>query len=103
MNKTQINTLEEYINNVFPKCTDERMDELYGLKIIRECYDTILIEDKWYDVDEDRNIIPESTSETVEIETWVQDLKFPIILLEWVTDEVVCIDMVSLSDFKSTF
>lgn len=103
MQKIQLNSLEEYINYVFPKCTEENMDKIYGLKIVREGYDTVLVDNIWYEIDEDGNKIPDSTPENVELENWVKELRFPIILLELITDEVVCIDMVSISDFKHSF
>lgn len=103
MKKTQISNLDEYINYVFPKCTEERMDKLYGLKIVRECFDTIIVDDVSYDIDENGNKIPESTPENVDLEIWLTQLRFPIILLELITDDVVCVDMVSLLDFKFYF
>lgn len=83
MEKIQINSEEEYRKFAFPICEeyDGKLDDLFGLKLIRECWDT---DEHGDSLDELGNIIPDDTAENVEVEQWIKDLKYPIIISYWI-------------------
>lgn len=111
MEKIRINSIEEYRKHAFDRCDKHgscdnvTINRAFGLKFIHDCYD---VDADGNDIDESGNIIPPDTAENVKVEDWVNDLKFPIILLEWIERgfdrsgdyTIVCVETVSLEDFN---
>jgi len=51
-----------------------------GLCPVYECWDSIQNENgEWVDVDENGNVIPEDTAETVALAEWMSDVEYPTI------------------------
>lgn len=83
MKKIQINSEQEYRQFAFPLCKkyDGKLDSLFGLNLIRECWDT---DNDGNNLDEQGNIIPDDSPENVKVQQWVKDLKYPIIVCYWI-------------------
>jgi hypothetical protein len=66
----------------------DHIDNTLGLLPVYECYDSIQNEDgEWVDIDEEGNVIPEDTAETVKLEDWVYGLEFPVIAVHCFDEE----------------
>lgn len=113
MDKKLINNITEYREWALETYDEweqnEYIGKAFGLCPQYECWDSIYDEDgEWlHDVDEDGNIIPEDTSQTVQLEDWVSEVEFPAIFVytfekgwDRVGDyETYVMDWVSLSEF----
>lgn len=112
MDKQLLRNLTEYREWAWKIHEDkdkEHIDEALGLCPIYDCFDSILNENgEWIDVDEDGNVIPEDTAETVKLEDWVYGLEFPVIAVYWFqkddwrgcSHEIAALDFVSLNEFS---
>lgn len=107
MKKKLLKSEQEYKEYCLPICEkyqNVHVDVALGLQIVRECYDT---DEDGNDIDEDGNIIPLETVDNVQVELWVSELQFPIILLHEIETEyikgsevsVILVETVSLSEF----
>jgi hypothetical protein len=110
MKKTQINSEKEYREYCFPICDkhhDYNINVAYGVNVTLEVYDHDPL-NRGIGIDEDGNIIPFETPENVQLADWVKELKYPIILLEWVEKDhdrmgdytIICVETVSISEFN---
>ena len=90
--------------------TSYHVADAVGLKPITECWDSILNDNGEYvDVDEEGNVIPEDTAETVALQDWAQEMSFPAIAFYWFQkddfrgcpDEICVCEFVSLNEFKN--
>ena len=95
--------------NTFYASSALEVGRVIGLNPIFECWDSIKNENgEWIDVDEDGNVIPEDTVETVALQDWMSDIEFPAVVvyaLEKDRDRLgefgnfLC-DFVSLNEFS---
>ena len=110
MKKTQLNSEKEYREYCFPICNKEHeypINKAYGINVTLEVYEHDPT-NQGIGIDEDGNIIPFETPENVDIAQWVKELKYPIILLEWIEKDfdrmgafsIICVETVSIHDFK---
>jgi hypothetical protein len=113
MDKKLINNLSEYREWAWQTYQDweqnENIEKAFGLIPQHECWDSVYDENgEWlHDVDEYGNIIPEDTAQTVQLDDWVNEVKFPAIFVHtfeqgWdrIGDyEYYVMDYVSLSEF----
>jgi hypothetical protein len=76
---------------------------------VYDCYDSIEDENgNWVDIDEDGNVIPEDTAETIKLDDWVYGLEFPVVTIYWFeqddwrgcSHEICACDFVSINEFK---
>jgi len=109
MTKKLIQNLSEYRQwawNTLTELDDNKVvaKEL-GLLPVYECWD---VNEKGEEIDEDGNVIPEDTAETVKIEDWVSELQFPVVAVYWLEKEydrhgdvtIVAVEFVSLNEFQ---
>lgn len=108
MNKTLIKNIQEYRQwawNILEKHKNRQtVEEALGLVIDHDCWD---YNDKNEPIDEQGNVIPEDTVDTVKLEDWVNTLDFPLIAVhtfekDWDRTgsfEIVMLEFVSLSEF----
>lgn len=82
-----------------------------GLLPTFECWDTIRDENgELVDIDEEGNVIPEDTAETVALQDWMNEVQFPAVAVYFFAkeyhrnvngdDEIYVCDFVSLSEFS---
>jgi hypothetical protein len=85
--------------------------EVLGMSPIFECWDSILNENgEWIDIDEDGNVIPEDSAETIALQEWMSEVDFPVVAVYHFEkvynrnvrgdDETYICDFVSLSEFS---
>lgn len=96
--------------NTFYASSALEVGRVIGLNPIFECWNSIQNENgEWIDVDEDGNVIPEDTAETVALQEWMNDIEFPAVIvysLDKGCDRLgefgnfLC-DFVSLNEFSS--
>lgn len=88
---------------------NENIDQALGLCPVYSCYDSIEDENgNWVDIDEDGNVIPEDTAETVALDDWVYGLEFPVVAIYWFQQddwrgcnhEICACDFVSINEFS---
>jgi hypothetical protein len=107
MIKTLINSKREYLEHSFPICDREHnnhINEAFGINIVMECYDHDANNNM---IDELGNIIPPSTIDNVKVDEWVDNLTYPLMLLEWIEfsqdrlgkSGVICVETVCLKEF----
>ena len=108
MNKTLIKNIQEYRRwawNVLEEQGDSQTaEEALGLIIGHDCWD---YNDKNEPIDEQGNVIPEDTVDTVKLENWVNTLDFPLIAVHFFEKgsdraggyEIVMLEFVALSEF----
>lgn len=85
--------------------SEGKADESLGLLISYDCWD---YNDNNEPIDEQGNVIPDETAETVKLEEWVEKLKFPVVAVYWIEKEfdrvgnvtIIAVDFVSQSDFQ---
>lgn len=88
-----------------------KVAQVLGLNPVFECWDSVPNENgELVDIDEDGNVIPEDTSETVALEEWISEVQFPAVAVYWFEsgysrnvrgkDEVYICDFVPLSEFS---
>lgn len=89
--KTLLQNLTEYRTwawDIAKSREQDHVDKTLGLLPVYECYDYLkdefgeIVTDEdgnAIDIDEDGNIIPPNTAETVKLEDWVYGLEFPVI------------------------
>jgi hypothetical protein len=113
MDKKLINNLTEYREWAWETYQESGqngyIERAFGILPISECWDNVFDENgEWlHDIDEDGNILPEETAQTVKIEEWVTEIEFPAIFVytfekTWdrIGDqEIYMLDYVSLSEF----
>ena len=107
MKKKLLKNISEYRKWAFKQSENGNhyIDRALGLSRIYDCWD---YNEAREEIDEKGNVIPEDTAENVELEDWVEELKFPIIAVytfdkEWDRQgnfEIVVAEFVSISDFK---
>ena len=106
MKKTLIKSKSEYLEHSFPICDKLRnyqINEVYGINIVMECYDH---DENNNMLDELGNIIPASSIDNVKVDKWVDELTYPLILLEWIdvnsdrlgSYSIICVETVCLSE-----
>lgn len=114
MDKKLINNLTEYREWAWKTYQEwelnEYIEKAFGLVPQHECWDCVYDENgEWlHDVDEDGNIIPEDTAETIQLEDWVDEVEFPAVFVytfEQTWDrigdqEIYILDYVSLNEFS---
>jgi hypothetical protein len=109
MQKKLIQNIQEYRQwawEIIEEMDNQHVDKALGLLPIRECWD---VNENGDEVDEEGNIIPDDTAETVQIEDWVKELEFPLVAVycfEKTFDrtgsvEIACAEFVSLKEFTS--
>lgn len=101
--------LQNHINQFYASSADDVAHAL-GLRLVYECWDSIQNENgEWVDVDEDGNVIPEDTAETVALAEWMSDVEYPAIAVYQfeknydrlgVFEGYIC-DFVSLNEFNT--
>lgn len=103
MRKTLIKSEKEYREFAFPICQQYNgiVQDYFGLVLTWECYDT---DSNGNDLDEDGNIIPDDTPDTVEVKGWVKELRYPLYVLDWIEIDsfgsgVIAVEFVSIHDF----
>lgn len=108
MTKKFIKNISEYRKwawRISEKFEDSKVDDNLGLLVDYDCWD---YNDKNEPVDEQGNVIPEETAETVKLAEWVEKLEFPVVAVYWIEKEfdrvgdvtIIAVDFVSQSDFK---
>lgn len=108
MNKKLINNLDEYRKWAFgisASSSSCHLDDSLGLNISYDCWD---YNDKGEEIDEDGNVVPDTTAENVKLEKWVEELEFPVVavyVFEKSFDrtgdlEIVLCEFVSIKDFQ---
>lgn len=105
MKKFIIKSEEEYRQHAFKRCDQsDRLDGSYGFKMIRECY---YFDEHGNDIDEHGNIIPPNTPENVELDDFVKNFTYPLMILEWIENvsdrlgdcQIICVEFVELKEF----
>ena len=101
--------LLNHINQFYASSADD-VAHVLGLCPVYECWDSIQNENgEWVDVDEDGNVIPEDTAETVALAEWMSDVEYPAIAVYQfeknydslgVFEGYIC-DFVSLNEFNT--
>lgn len=113
MDKKLINNITEYREWAWKTYHEwdqnDQIERAFGICPLHECWDSVYDENgEWlHDIDEDGNIIPEDTAQTVQLEDWVSEVEFPAIFVytfekTWdrIGDqEIYILDYVSLSEF----
>jgi hypothetical protein len=108
MVKKLINSKREYLEHCFPICNREKIyaiNNAYGLILIMDCYDH---DDNNNMLDEEGNIIPPDSVDNVKVEEWVDELTYPLMLLEWIENDsdrvgnysTICVETVCLKEFE---
>lgn len=108
MDKKLIKNLAEYRAWAFEmheKHETHHVDQALGLNIDYDCWD---YNDKNEPIDEQGNVIPDVTAETVKLEKWVEELVFPVVVVYWIEKDhdrhgdvqIIALETVSLSEFN---
>jgi len=111
MVKKLINSKREYLEHCFPICDREKayvINNAYGLILTMDCHD---YDDNNNMLDEEGNIIPPDSVDNVKVEEWVDELTYPLMLLEWINDDydrlgdyrIICVETVCLKEFENNF
>lgn len=109
MDKQLLHNLTEYREwawKLHEEKDKEHIDEALGLQLIYECWD---YNEEGESIDEDGNVIPEDTAETVKLNDWVYGLEFPVIAVHWFENddwrgcshEICALEFVSLNEFEN--
>lgn len=94
------NVLEQNDNN-------HHVAENLGLIPAYDCYD---YNDNDEPIDENGNVLPDDTAETIQIEDFIKELEFPVVAVYWITKEwdrggdvqIIAVDFVELKEFKKS-
>lgn len=114
MDKKLINNITEYREWAWETYHEweqnPHVEAAFGICPQHECWDSVYDEnDEWlYDIDEDGNIIPEDTAQTVLLHDWVDEVEFPAIFVHTFEQgwdrvgnyETYILDWVSLNEFE---
>lgn len=108
MNKTLLKDISEYRQwawDLVEEEDDQHVEKALGLCVVRECWD---VNEKGEEIDEEGNVIPDDTAETVKLEDWVNKLQFPVVAVycfekEWDrhgSAQIVFAEFVELKEFN---
>ncbi len=109
MKKKLLQNLSEYRQWAWKTLTElddhQVVAKELGLLPVYECW---AVNEKGEEIDEDGNVIPDDTAETVKIQDWVSNLQFPVVAVYWMEQEydrsgsvvIVAAEFVSLNDFQ---
>lgn len=78
--------------------------ESLGLRPAYDCYD---YNDNDEPIDENGNVLPDDTAETIQIEDFIKELVFPVMAVYWIekewdrfgTAQIIAVDFVELREF----
>jgi hypothetical protein len=115
MDKKLVQNIDEYRQWAWELYTNsgeqDTIERALGLEPIHDCWDSIENEDgSFTDINEDGSVIPKDTAETVKLNDWVDEIKFPCVFVyafekSWdrLSDyEISILDYVSIEDFTVT-
>lgn len=110
MNKKLIKNIDEYRKWSFETSTQaldyqSHVDRALGLEIDYECWD---YNDKNEPIDEEGNVIPDTTAENMKLADWVTELTFPVVVVHCFEKDwdrtgdltIVLAEFVELKDFN---
>jgi len=109
MHKKLIRNIDEYKNYVFSQLEKWEWDlnicKGYGVIYDGTCWD---YNENGEEIDEQGNIVPELTPQTLPLEDHIKQLQFPVVIVEFMAKEwdrmgdyqIVLIDFVSITDFS---
>ena len=84
---------------------DYRVDDALGLDINYDCWDT---NDNGENINEDGSVIPKLTPENMQLENWINELVFPVIVVYWIEKfddrlgglNITAVEFVSIDEFE---
>lgn len=109
MNKKLLKSEKEYREWAFSILSERQTSHIsnaIGARIEDDCWG---FNDKNQPIDEDGNVIPDETPESLELADWVKEINYPIVMIHcfeksWdrIGDLEICFaEYVSLADFKN--
>ncbi|AEC53148.1 hypothetical protein SCRM01_202 [Synechococcus phage S-CRM01] len=115
MDKKLIQNIDEYRQWAWDLYIESNenyhVEQCLGLEPIHDCWDSIENEDgSFTDFNEDGSVIVPDTAETVELQQWVTEIKFPCIFIYLFEDtwdrfgsvKTYILDYISIEDFTVT-
>lgn len=108
MTKKLLNNISEYRQWAWSILLENDNDRVVSKSLgLRPAYDCFDYNDNDEPIDENGNVLPEDTAETIHIEDFIAKLIFPVIAVYWIANEwdrggdvkIVAVEFVELREF----
>ena len=108
MTKKLLKNIQEYRQWAYDISTlheHYKVDDALGLDINYDCWDT---NDNGENINEDGSVIPKLTPENMQLENWINELVFPVIVVYWIEKfddrlgglNITAVEFVSIDEFE---